>query len=263
MMATTTPVPSLHVNGAKSHSPPAASPDATPSGTSPTSTSGNSPTNDRDSPVIERMGNRAELRHTMLKKLRPLPLRHEWTFWHDKYQSEGAAAATAAAGSDSYASQLKELANISTIQDFWQVYNNTPFESLALRDSLLMFKKNVKPIWEDPRNNKGGAWTFRISKASNNSSDFWKEILMMAIGEVLQEVVEKGDDICGVSISVRFNAHLVLIWHRDGSNQKSIDAILNRVLSSLAPELRPPPQNYYYKRHSEHKGYKALEDTKK
>lgn len=36
----------------------------------------------------------------------------------------------------------------------------------------------------------GGAWTFRIQKT--NSLDFWKEVLMAAIGEVLQEVVEKG-----------------------------------------------------------------------
>ncbi|KAF3930568.1 hypothetical protein ABW19_dt0203506 [Dactylella cylindrospora] len=245
-MAATSSVPSLHVNGAKSDSP---SPDASPSSSSPTG----------DSPVIQTMGNRAELRHTMLKKLRPLPLRHEWTFWHDKYQADGTTASTG--GSEGYASQLKELANISTIQAFWQVYNNTPFESLALRDSLLLFKKNVKPIWEDPRNNKGGAWTFRISKTNNNSSEFWKEILMMAIGEVLQEVVEKGDDICGVSISVRFNSHLILIWNRDASNQKSIDAILARVLANLPPELKPLQQNYYYKKHSEHKGYKALDST--
>jgi len=72
------------------------------------------------------------------------------------------------------------------------VYNNTPFESLALRDSLLLFKKNVRPVWEDSRNNKGGAWTFRVPKANNTSSEFWKEVMMMAIGEVLQEVVEKG-----------------------------------------------------------------------
>ncbi|KAK6508271.1 hypothetical protein TWF506_010367 [Arthrobotrys conoides] len=244
----TASVPALQVTaGSKSTSPAPPSPE----NSSPTSTS---PTN--DAPVIERMGNRAELKHTMLKKLRPLPLRHEWTFWHDKYQAE---TGSGTSGGDQYASQLKELANISTIQDFWQVYNNTDFESLKLRDSFLLFKKNVKPVWEDPRNNKGGAWTFRISKTSNTSLEFWKSILLVAIGEQLQEVVEKGDDICGVSMSVRFNSHLILIWNRDGSNQKSIDAILAKVLESLPEEMRPAQQNYYYKKHSEHKGYKALD----
>ena len=32
-------------------------------------------------------GKRAELRLTMLKKLRPYPLRHEWVLWHEKYLS--------------------------------------------------------------------------------------------------------------------------------------------------------------------------------
>lgn len=35
-------------------------------------------------PTTENSGKRAELRMTMLKKLRPYPLRHEWVFWHDR-----------------------------------------------------------------------------------------------------------------------------------------------------------------------------------
>lgn len=68
-----------------------------------------------------------------------------------------------------------------------------------------------------------------------------------------------GDDICGVSISVRFNSHLIMIWNRDGSNQKSIDAILARVLEAVPEELKPAPQNYYYKKHTSHKSFKGHE----
>lgn len=192
-------------------------------------------------------GKRAELRMVMLKKLRPYPLRHEWVFWHERNKPD--------ATEDQWEDQLKQIAQISTVQSFWQVFNNTPFATLPLRDSLHLFKKNVKPVWEDARNKNGGAWTFRITKS--NSNEVWKEILMMAIGESLQEVVEKGDDICGVSFSVRFNSHLIMVWNRDGNNQKSIDAILKRTLDSLPSELRPPPQNYYYKKHSTHKSFKG------
>lgn len=55
-------------------------------------------------------GKRAELRLNMLKTLRPLPLRHEWVFWHDR------TAATSSGGDDNYEDQLKEIASISTIQ---------------------------------------------------------------------------------------------------------------------------------------------------
>lgn len=70
------------------------------------------------------------------------------------------------------------------------MFNNTPFATLPIRDSLHLFKKNVKPIWEDPRNVNGGCWSFRVGKGV--SLEFWKEVLMMGIGETLQEVVEKG-----------------------------------------------------------------------
>lgn len=57
---------------------------------------------------------------------------------------------------------------------------------------------------------------------------------------------------------MRFNSHLISIWHRDGSKQKSIDGLLEIVLSSLPEELKPKgPDNYFYKKHSEHTGFKA------
>jgi len=83
----------------------------------------------------------------------------------------------------------------------------------------------------------------------------------MAIGESLQEVVEKGDDICGVSCSPRFNLHLILVWNRDGDNQKSVDKILERVLECLPEELKPQPQTYYYKKHKARKAYGTTEES--
>ena len=55
-------------------------------------------------------GERAERRLAMFKTLRPLPLRHEWVFWHDRN------AANATGVDDNYEDQLKEIAQISTIQ---------------------------------------------------------------------------------------------------------------------------------------------------
>jgi hypothetical protein len=46
----------------------------------------------------------------------------------------------------------------------------------------------------------------------------------------------------------------VSIWHRDSSKQKSIDNMLQCVLEELPQELRPKPENYFYKHHA---GFKA------
>lgn len=70
-------------------------------------------------------------------------------------------------------------------------------------------------------------------------------------------MIETGDQICGVGLSVRFNSHLISIWHRDSSKQKSIDNMLACVLEELPTELRPKADNYFYKKHSDHAGFKA------
>jgi hypothetical protein len=66
-----------------------------------------------------------------------------------------------------------------------------------------------------------------------------------------------GDQLCGVGLSVRFSSHLISIWHREASKQKSIDNILATVLEELPEELKPKADNYFYKKHSDHAGFKA------
>lgn len=73
---------------------------------------------------------------------------------------------------------------------------------------------------------------------------------------------EPGDQLCGVGLSVRFNSHLVTIWHRDSSKQKSIDGLLECVLGELPPELTPKPDNYFYKRHCDHPGFNPPPELK-
>lgn len=66
---------------------------------------------------------------------------------------------------------------------------------------------------------------------------------------------------CGVGLSVRFNSHLISVWHRESSKQKSVDAILATVLEELPDEMKPKPDNYFYKKHSDHAGFKAPADA--
>jgi Eukaryotic initiation factor 4E len=166
---------------------------------------------------------------------------------------------TVSTSSPDYTQRLVSIAQISTVQTFWQVYNNYPAQKLAFKDSLHLFKRTVKPVWEDPRNARGGCWTFRVPKAQ--SMQFWTEISLMAIGEIL-DVTEPGDDICGISISNRFKSDLITVWNRDGSNEKSIEKIKNLIIEKLSEDLRPQkdnPKDPYYKKHSDHEGFKVPE----
>ena len=61
-----------------------------------------------------------------------------------------------------------------------------------------------------------------------------------------------------MSLSVRFNSNLIMIWNRDGTAQKSIDGIRDVVLKNLSPEIKPKDGSYYYKQHSDHAGFSEV-----
>ncbi|EME86032.1 uncharacterized protein MYCFIDRAFT_111620, partial [Pseudocercospora fijiensis CIRAD86] len=191
------------------------------------------------------------------------PLVHSWEFWHDRQDRSTTEEKDNNNNNNhhhhTYESRLELLAQISDVKAFWSVFNNFDITQLKLRDSIHLFHKGVKPVWEDSRNEKGGSWTFRVPKS--NGPDFWKELCMMAIGEQLQRAVEEPekktfrDDICGVSLSVRFNSMLIQIWNRDAEHQAGVDQVLQTVLEGLSPGLKPRDGSYYYKRHNEHAGF--------
>jgi hypothetical protein len=138
------------------------------------------------------------MRKKLIQTLRPPPLIHQWEFWHDRQdrkptsgstpvETPVSAVSSTSAASTSYESRLMVLHSISDVRDFWEVFNNFDIAKLQLRDSIHLFHKGVKPIWEDPRNTKGGAWTFRVQKL--HVQRFWQQLCLMAIGEKLQEAV--------------------------------------------------------------------------
>ncbi|KAL8661312.1 MAG: hypothetical protein Q9202_005677 [Teloschistes flavicans] len=194
----------------------------------------------------------------VLGKLRPAPFTHTWTFHHERSPASTATAittsTTAGATPNEYAARFTTLLdNISTVKPFMEMLNHFPLANLKLRDSIHFFKHGVRPVWEDARNQRGGCWTFRVNKAL--SADFWKEVLFLAVGEQIGEVVLPGDDICGCSLSRRFNSDLIQIWNRRADLAPSVDAIRDVVLAQLSDELKPKEGSYYYKRHSEHAGF--------
>ncbi|CZS93667.1 hypothetical protein WAI453_001161 [Rhynchosporium graminicola] len=203
--------------------------------------------NDTGSPAEQR----DDAKKNMLKAMRPLPTQHYWNVYFDRQQKEQAKSADG-----TYTATLEQIGTqIESVQDFWRYNNNTPVDQIKMRESIYLFKQGFQPVWEDRRNIDGGSWTFRVPKA--NGPDFWTRVQLMAIGEKLQSILDVGDQLAGVGLSVRFNSHLISIWHRAGSNQKSIDAILATVLEELPAELKPKPDNYFYKKHSDHAGFKA------
>ncbi|KAL8678681.1 MAG: hypothetical protein Q9186_004996 [Xanthomendoza sp. 1 TL-2023] len=201
------------------------------------------------SPTTDTPSDRSKLRLNMLRKIRPPPFRHAWSFYHEKSALTTDAAAP-------YEERLTTmLEDIITIKTFWELLNQFPLQNLRMRDTIHFFKRTVQPVWEDPRNVEGGAWTFRVHK--DISGEFWKEVLFMAVGEQFSEALQKGDDICGLSLSRRHYNDIITIWNRRADNQLSVHGIRDVVLAQLSEDLKPKEGAFFYKRHSEHKDFSS------
>jgi hypothetical protein len=125
--------------------------------------------------------------NSIFKSVRVPEFRFRWMFWAEKGQQSGPKDQTAQ--SEEYASRPKPLGEqIISIKEFYQHFNNIPVENLKLRDSIHLFHMGIKPVWEDPRNARGGAWYFKVSK--DVAPQFWHELCLLAVGDVLQGAVE-------------------------------------------------------------------------
>ena len=227
---------------------------------------------------------RKALHQNIVSKLRPLPFQYHWAVWYDKHTEN---TTTPSACQNQLYLLHEDVADIAT---FYRVYNNYPWHKIRMRDSVHIFRKGVRPVWEDPENAQGGCWMFRVPKSKAQA--FFHEMAVLCLANEFQAVVEKGmycitlfhvlyiriyrrcmhgrilmslehDHVLGISMTVRFNSHLISIWNKLGSNDRSIKALERTAINRLSPELRLPAAgpssssySYFYRRHDENPGYK-------
>jgi hypothetical protein len=132
---------------------------------------------------------RKTLHQNILGKLRPLPFQYHWTVWYEKHFDSG-----------NFEDRLYILhEDVADIATFYRVYNNYPWDKVKLRDTVHIFRKGVKPVWEDPENLKGGSWTFRVPKAKSQA--FFHEVAILCMANEFQAALESGPSLFSVLLS--------------------------------------------------------------
>ncbi|KAH9504763.1 Eukaryotic translation initiation factor 4E type 3-B [Bulinus truncatus] len=145
-----------------------------------------------------------------------VPLNTSWTFWIDR--------SVRGTTVQQYESSLTKIYTVDTVQGFWSVYNHIPEPSkLSIRYSYHLMREQRRPVWEDEENSEGGNWTFKCKK--QDTEDVWKQLLLAAIGEQLSDCMSEGDDVIGVSVSIRDRDDLILIWNNQASQRNDAKII--------------------------------------
>ncbi|KAJ8679683.1 hypothetical protein QAD02_015470 [Eretmocerus hayati] len=151
---------------------------------------------------------------------------------------------------EEYKAHLKRIYTVNTIQSFWSVFNHIPkANEIQIRYSYHLMRDERYPLWEEPDNQKGGTWRFKCRKS--DTANVWREVVLAAIGEQFSDSLAEGDEICGVTVSIRERDDLIQVWNVDATLAEK-SSVIGKI-HSLVPEVTFTTE--FYKPHQSHHAY--------
>lgn len=167
------------------------------------------------------------------------PLNNSWSLWYFENDKK-----------KTWLQNLKEITSFDTVEDFWSVYNHIKAASeLKPGCDYCLFKKGIRPMWEDAANKLGGRWLISLEKKHRTSEldNFWLEILLLMIGEAFEEHT---DEVCGATVNIRPKMDKIGLWtaNADKSKQDIVLAIGRKIKERLKLPLNQP---IHYQSHSD------------
>ncbi|CAO1618960.1 unnamed protein product [Sympodiomycopsis kandeliae] len=143
------------------------------------------------------------------------------------------------ASTENYEATLKMIGAYRTVESFMKVFRVISRPSaLEKFSNYHLFKDNVKPMWEDPANAKGGKWVISFPQQHTNPALLdrsWMWTVLALIGEEL----DPNDEVTGAVLSTRPKADRLSLWIRDKSNIEAVNALGQRFVTML--EVRNEP----------------------
>jgi translation initiation factor 4E len=152
--------------------------------------------------------------------LKEHPLKSTWIVWYrpptPKYSD--------------YEKSTIAIASISTAEGFWSIYSHLKRPSLLPTVSdYHIFKKGVRPVWEDEANKRGGKWIVRLKKGV--ADRYWEDLLLGMVGD---QFAEASDEVCGAVLSVRSGEDVLSVWTKiDGGRNIKIRYVYALFLSKF------------------------------
>lgn len=180
-----------------------------------------------------------------------LMLHSSWTLYLDKTPKSGVSL-------KNYTQNLTKIYKISTIEEFWQVFNNIPAaDHLPNCYSFHLMRGDRQPIWEDPLNKNGGYYKLKCHR--NFTNHVWRELVLAVVGEQFLNTTDDSDSIVGISVSLRDHQRKILpdhfqIWNENYKLAAETKIENNSLISYVKDNLLPEVIfcQIYYKAHKKH-----------
>jgi translation initiation factor 4E len=102
-----------------------------------------------------------------------------------------------------WTAQNTNVHTLSTVEEFWCLYNNINGPSCLGNGDVSFFKKGIVPAWEDESCSSGGRWVVKLEKVRPDTMDeTWLQLILALIGEQTFEETDN-DLVCGAVLSCR------------------------------------------------------------
>lgn len=146
-----------------------------------------------------------------------------FTIWY-KYSDESNTSKTVI-NQDEYSGMVKQLAEVNTIEEFFDQYQylKKP-DDIKSSLEISIFRKGIKPMWEEEANKVGGKVTLKIKKEMSNP--IWDEIVLRFIGGSFPDI--DNSEVNGVMYSVKREFNIIQIWFRNYNGKFNV-SIANSV----------------------------------
>lgn len=136
------------------------------------------------------------------------PLQNVWTLWYLEKDRTKA-----------WEDMQNEIMSFDTVEDFWSLYNHIkPPSEIKVGSDYSMFKKGIRPMWEDAANRQGGRWVITLNKNAKSDLDtLWLDVLLCLIGEAFQH----SQEICGAVVNIRAKTNKISVWTANGDHAEA------------------------------------------
>ena len=110
----------------------------------------------------------------------------------------------------------KVISQITSVEQAIAIYNNIP-DKMAQNCMMFLMRKNIKPIWEDVNNRKGGSFSYKVS--NKDVPKAWRNLCYHIMGESISTHSKLLTKVNGCTISPKKNFCIIKIWLSDCSIQ--------------------------------------------
>jgi translation initiation factor 4E len=161
-------------------------------------------------------------------------LPHEFTLWFTFFKKSKDKQL------EEFEDNLKEISSFGTAEEFWGIYQHMKRPSSLPRGcEFFLFKKGIRPLWEDEANQGGGRFFISVKKNQSNNK-LWEDFLIatLMLGKDM-------DAVNGVVLNVRTYEVFISVWTKPLDDEQ-MARIRNWMHTSMD---MPPDITIEYRKH--------------